>query len=232
MDGNGRWAKKRYLPRVAGHRRGVEAVREVVKACAARGVEYLTLFAFSSENWRRPGRGSDVPHAALPQGPRAGGGQAPRQRHPLQGDRRPRAPSTRSSSSTFAGARSSRRPTRASRSRWRPTTAGAGTSCRPPTAAARAPRRGDHRGAPVALPVDELRAGAGPLHPHRRRGAHLQLPALAARLHRASTSRPPCGPTSARRRSTRPSLPTARASGASAARASSSPPRVPQPKVG
>jgi len=54
MDGNGRWAKKRFLPRVAGHRRGVETVREVVKACAARGVAYLTLFAFSSENWRRP----------------------------------------------------------------------------------------------------------------------------------------------------------------------------------
>src|SRR5512144_2138394 len=54
MDGNGRWAKKRYLPRVAGHRRGVEAVREVVKACVERGIEYLTLFAFSSENWRRP----------------------------------------------------------------------------------------------------------------------------------------------------------------------------------
>jgi len=54
MDGNGRWAKKRFLPRVAGHRRGVEAVRTVVRACAERGVEYLTLFAFSSENWRRP----------------------------------------------------------------------------------------------------------------------------------------------------------------------------------
>ncbi len=54
MDGNGRWAKKRFLPRVAGHRRGVEAVRETVKACARSGVEYLTLFAFSSENWRRP----------------------------------------------------------------------------------------------------------------------------------------------------------------------------------
>jgi undecaprenyl diphosphate synthase len=54
MDGNGRWAKKRFLPRVAGHRRGVEAVRETVKACAKSGVEYLTLFAFSSENWRRP----------------------------------------------------------------------------------------------------------------------------------------------------------------------------------
>jgi undecaprenyl diphosphate synthase len=54
MDGNGRWAKQRYLPRVAGHKRGVEAVRTVVRACGERGVEYLTLFAFSSENWRRP----------------------------------------------------------------------------------------------------------------------------------------------------------------------------------
>ena len=54
MDGNGRWAKRRFLPRVAGHRRGVETVREVVKACIERGIPYLTLFAFSSENWRRP----------------------------------------------------------------------------------------------------------------------------------------------------------------------------------
>ena len=54
MDGNGRWATKRYLPRVAGHRRGVESVREAVRACGERGVEFLTLFAFSSENWRRP----------------------------------------------------------------------------------------------------------------------------------------------------------------------------------
>jgi undecaprenyl diphosphate synthase len=54
MDGNGRWAKQRLLPRAAGHKRGVEIVREAVKACVARGVEYLTLFAFSSENWRRP----------------------------------------------------------------------------------------------------------------------------------------------------------------------------------
>ncbi|MPS48979.1 isoprenyl transferase [Methylobacillus sp.] len=54
MDGNGRWAKKRFLPRVAGHKRGVEVVREVVRLCANHGVKYLTLFAFSSENWRRP----------------------------------------------------------------------------------------------------------------------------------------------------------------------------------
>jgi len=54
MDGNGRWAKKRFLPRIAGHKRGVEVVRELVKQSATLGVEYLTLFAFSSENWRRP----------------------------------------------------------------------------------------------------------------------------------------------------------------------------------
>jgi len=54
MDGNGRWAKQRLLPRVAGHRKGVEAVRTAVRAAMDRGVEYLTLFAFSSENWRRP----------------------------------------------------------------------------------------------------------------------------------------------------------------------------------
>jgi undecaprenyl diphosphate synthase len=54
MDGNGRWAKRQRLPRIAGHRRGVESVRAAVTACAERGVQYLTLFAFSSENWRRP----------------------------------------------------------------------------------------------------------------------------------------------------------------------------------
>jgi undecaprenyl diphosphate synthase len=54
MDGNGRWAKRRFLPRIAGHKRGVETVRTLVKSCIARGIGYLTLFAFSSENWRRP----------------------------------------------------------------------------------------------------------------------------------------------------------------------------------
>lgn len=54
MDGNGRWAKQRKLPRFAGHKMGVEAVRGVVKMCAKNGVEVLSLFAFSSENWRRP----------------------------------------------------------------------------------------------------------------------------------------------------------------------------------
>lgn len=54
MDGNGRWAHQRFLPRIAGHKQGVTALRRCVKACVARGVGVLTVFAFSSENWRRP----------------------------------------------------------------------------------------------------------------------------------------------------------------------------------
>jgi undecaprenyl diphosphate synthase len=54
MDGNGRWAAARRLPRIAGHRQGIEAVRKVVRAAPALGIETLTLYAFSSENWRRP----------------------------------------------------------------------------------------------------------------------------------------------------------------------------------
>jgi len=56
MDGNGRWARKRGLPRVAGHRAGIKAVREVVKGCGNLGIEFLTLYTFSVENWNRPVR--------------------------------------------------------------------------------------------------------------------------------------------------------------------------------
>ncbi|MDX1655657.1 MAG: polyprenyl diphosphate synthase, partial [Candidatus Competibacteraceae bacterium] len=54
MDGNGRWANRRFLPRAMGHREGVKALRRVVDGCCDRGIEVLTVFAFSSENWRRP----------------------------------------------------------------------------------------------------------------------------------------------------------------------------------
>ena len=54
MDGNGRWASKRYLPRIAGHKQGVESLKRCARACDARGVRVLTVFAFSSENWKRP----------------------------------------------------------------------------------------------------------------------------------------------------------------------------------
>ena len=54
MDGNGRWAKKRFMPRFVGHTQGVDAILKTVRACADRGIDYLTVFAFSSENWKRP----------------------------------------------------------------------------------------------------------------------------------------------------------------------------------
>ncbi|OPJ57124.1 isoprenyl transferase [Alkalithermobacter paradoxus] len=54
MDGNGRWAKKRFLPRTFGHKAGIETIREIVKECSNLGVKYLTLYAFSTENWNRP----------------------------------------------------------------------------------------------------------------------------------------------------------------------------------
>ena len=54
MDGNGRWARRRLLPRIAGHRQGVESLRRCIRGCAERGVQVLTVFAFSSENWNRP----------------------------------------------------------------------------------------------------------------------------------------------------------------------------------
>src|SRR5712691_6747925 len=54
MDGNGRWAKKRSLPRIAGHNEGVESVRDTVEACGQLDIKYLTLYAFSTENWKRP----------------------------------------------------------------------------------------------------------------------------------------------------------------------------------
>jgi undecaprenyl diphosphate synthase len=69
MDGNGRWAEQRQLPRVAGHRAGLESVRSIVKACSVQGIEVLTLFAFSSENWLRPSQEvsflMDLFHSAL-----------------------------------------------------------------------------------------------------------------------------------------------------------------------
>jgi undecaprenyl diphosphate synthase len=54
MDGNGRWAQKRHMPRTVGHAKGAACVRGLVESCAKHGIKYLTLFAFSTENWKRP----------------------------------------------------------------------------------------------------------------------------------------------------------------------------------
>ena len=95
MDGNRRWARSRGLPPTYGHRRGAEAVRRAVEACAEEGIRYLTLFAFSSENWRRPasevGDLMDLLRRLSP--PRAR--RAVPQRRPVAGDRRPRRPARR-----------------------------------------------------------------------------------------------------------------------------------------
>ena len=66
MDGNGRWAKHRHLPRAAGHVAGVSAVRSVVRAAIDIGLPYLTLYAFSSENWKRPCYRNYPSHGAFP----------------------------------------------------------------------------------------------------------------------------------------------------------------------
>ena len=87
MDGNGRWAAQRQLPRVEGHRAGIDAVRDVVETSARLGMPVLTLYAFSVENWKRPR--AEVSHAddAAEAVPQAGAGHAARERHPVQGDR-------------------------------------------------------------------------------------------------------------------------------------------------
>ena len=54
MDGNGRWAKARHLPRIEGHRRGADSAREIIRTAGELGIKYLTLYAFSAENWNRP----------------------------------------------------------------------------------------------------------------------------------------------------------------------------------
>src|SRR6266581_2802050 len=168
MDGNGRWAKKRYPPRVAGHKQGVETVRQVTRACTDRGIEYLTLFAFSSENWRRPAEEvstlKQLFMAALEQ--EAERLHQNKVRLKIIGDIAP------------YGAHSHH-----CRQLWRPLGSVAGS------AEARAQRpaadRGIHRGATRSASRTQLRARTGSVHSHRWRAAHQQFPALAACLYRA-----------------------------------------------
>ena len=140
MDGNGRWARKRYMPRFFGHKQGVDALVRAVNAFADRGVEYLTVFAFSSENWKRPteevsGLMSLVLVAVSKYLTKLAGDGV---RIRIVGDRS--AVSDKLRAAWEHAEALHRAQHAASRCRWPSTTAAAGTWCRP--AAGRWPRRG------------------------------------------------------------------------------------------
>ena len=131
MDGNGRWAKKRHMPRFFGHKQGVDALVRTVHACADRGIEYLTVFAFSSENWKRPSEevsglmGLVLVAVSKYLAKLAGDGVRVR----IVGDR---APGVRQAAPGLAARRGQHAPQHAgSTSRSPSTTAAAGTSSRP-----------------------------------------------------------------------------------------------------
>ena len=131
MDGNGRWARKRFMPRFFGHKQGVDALVRAVQACADRGIEYLTVFAFSSENWKRPSEEVSglmgLVLVAVSKYLTKLAGEGVRIR--IVGDRS--AVSDKLRAAWDAGRAHHARTTRASRCRWPSTTAAAGTSCRP-----------------------------------------------------------------------------------------------------
>jgi undecaprenyl diphosphate synthase len=217
MDGNGRWAKKRFMPRFFGHKQGVDALVRTVLACADRGIEYLTVFAFSSENWKRPTEevsglmGLVLVAVAKYLAKLSGDGVRIR----IVGDRSQVSDKLRDA---WEHAESStRHNTRITLSvafnyggRWDIVQA-----CQQAIAAghrARAARRGQAE----QLHGAQLCARSGPLHPHRRRSSHQQFPALAGRPIPSSSSPtvlwPEFGPPTSTRRST--STPAASAASA------------------
>ena len=168
MDGNGRWAQSRGLPRIAGHRRGAEAVRRTVTAAAEIGIPYLTLFGFSSENWKRPLDEIDDLMGLL--------------RHYLRGEiaelhgqgvrLRVIGETGRLSADIITLIDNAEALTRGSHNRGRGQERGS---------AARRRRRGADRPASVHRRAARSRS----VDPHQRRAAHQQFPALAVRLCRA-----------------------------------------------
>ena len=195
MDGNGRWAKARGLPRAAGHRQGAEAARKVLRAAGEAGVECLTLYAFSSENWRRPAGRDQRPDGASALLHLARAGRPPPGRRPPEDIGRSQGVPGRCCE---AGRR---RPWSAPRAIERMTLAIAlnyGARAELVQAARRiaaraeageiAPgrrRRGDGRG----RARHRRPAAARPPHPHLGRAAPVQLPALAGGLCRIAVRR-------------------------------------------
>ncbi len=194
MDGNGRWAKQRHLPRVAGHRKGVEAVRAIVRACIERGIAFLTLFAFSSENWRRP---EDEVSILMELFLRALEQEVAKLdengiRLKVVGDTSRFAPRIReliAAGEALTGGQQRAHAYGCGKLR-RPL--GHRPGCAPlfRHASRRPARRGRYRSRCAgSLFRDGLRARTGPVHPHRRRAAHLELPAVAARVYRTPLQR-------------------------------------------
>ncbi len=190
MDGNGRWAKQRLLPRVAGHRRGVEAVRAIILACIERDIEFLTLFAFSSENWRRPPDEISILmdlflHALEQEVAKL---HANGIRFKVVGDtsvfdRRIRELVAAGEAQTAANTRLTLTVAANYGGRWDIAQAARRYFAIHPDAM----RDGSElrSGSAGAVPRDGVRTGARSVHPYRRRAADLELPAVAARLLRA-----------------------------------------------
>jgi hypothetical protein len=203
MDGNGRWARKRYMPRVYGHKQGVDALVRVVNTFADRGVDYLTVFAFSSENWKRPsdevsGLMSLVLVAVSKYLAKLAGDGV---RIRIVGDRAKVSNKLRDAwqyaeSSTAHNARINLSVCFNYGGRWDVVQA-----CRRAMLDGVAPEAA-RRGGAVALHGAELRARPRPVHPHRRRDAHQQLHAVAVGVLGVLLHRAACGPISARPTST------------------------------
>ncbi len=190
MDGNGRWARSRGLPRVAGHRASVKVVRRIVEECAQRKVRYLTLFAFSSENWRRPPDEVGMLMGLFLDALVREVADLHRNQVRLRfiGDRELLGAELEQ---RMQDARSADRGEfRTGAAWWRWPTADAGISPRP---ADRWPRMSPPASWRAA-DIDEEQvarasgagrnSGSGPADPHRRRAAHQQFLAVESRLHR------------------------------------------------
>ena len=204
MDGNGRWAKARGLPRAAGHRRGADAVRRVVRGAGELGIPMLTLFAFSTENWTRP-----ADEVARPDGP-----AAPLSAERARGAAQERRPSARHRQSPGPAATTSWAASPMPRGMTRSNSRIDVNICINYGARAEilhatrslarrvafgelSPERIDEQSVRARI-ADGRRARPGPADPYQRRAAHQQLSAMAVRLRRAGVRRHARGRISAR----------------------------------
>ena len=188
MDGNGRWAGRRGLPRVEGHRRGVEAVRRAVRAAGELGIRYLTIYSFSTENWSRPAQevadlmawssSSSATISRISTPTTSVSGSSATARHYARICRSRPARGGHDRAATPASSSWSRSTTAAVRRSFGP------CAPSPSPSAGRPSSRTQVDLDMIALRSTRRHSGSGPGHSHLRRAAHLQLPALAGGLRR------------------------------------------------